>query len=177
MSSPQHEPTMEEILASIRKIISEDSPEAAAPAAEEPAAPAAAAKPELLTTPEPAATLDIDVLELTQEVVEPPAPQPEPNAMPEPIKPDEIVFEPVAQAAGPRRPQQTAFSPTRPARRWTTLSRPFPKSPRNPRPPRRRPRPHRADGRLDAWKMCSSAPCAKASSRCCRNISPTIPAR
>ncbi len=29
MSSPQHEPTMEEILASIRKIISEDNPEAA----------------------------------------------------------------------------------------------------------------------------------------------------
>ena len=36
MSSPQHEPTMEEILASIRKIISEDSP-AEAPAAPEPA--------------------------------------------------------------------------------------------------------------------------------------------
>jgi cell pole-organizing protein PopZ len=30
MSNPQHEPTMEEILASIRKIISEDGPEAAA---------------------------------------------------------------------------------------------------------------------------------------------------
>ena len=29
MSSPQHEPTMEEILASIRKIISEDAPEGA----------------------------------------------------------------------------------------------------------------------------------------------------
>ena len=33
MSSPQHEPTMEEILASIRKIISEDTPEAAPAAA------------------------------------------------------------------------------------------------------------------------------------------------
>jgi len=30
MSNPQHEPTMEEILASIRKIISEDAPEAPA---------------------------------------------------------------------------------------------------------------------------------------------------
>jgi hypothetical protein len=43
MSNPQHEPTMEEILASIRKIISEDTPEAAAPAPE--AAPAAPAAP------------------------------------------------------------------------------------------------------------------------------------
>ena len=32
-SNPQHEPTMEEILASIRKIISEDQPEPAKPAA------------------------------------------------------------------------------------------------------------------------------------------------
>ena len=31
MSNPQHEPTMEEILASIRKIISEDAPGSAAP--------------------------------------------------------------------------------------------------------------------------------------------------
>ena len=48
-SSPQHEPTMEEILASIRKIISEDSPE---------------------TPAEP--KQDNDVLELTQEVTEEP---------------------------------------------------------------------------------------------------------
>jgi len=41
MSSPQHEPTMEEILASIRKIISEDAPEGAAPEA-----PAATLTPE-----------------------------------------------------------------------------------------------------------------------------------
>ena len=33
MSNPQHEPTMEEILASIRKIISEDAPEGGARAA------------------------------------------------------------------------------------------------------------------------------------------------
>ena len=57
-SSPQHEPTMEEILASIRKIISEDSAEA------QPAPVAAAA----------AVSEDSDVLELTQEVHEEPAP-------------------------------------------------------------------------------------------------------
>jgi cell pole-organizing protein PopZ len=86
MSSPQHEPTMEEILASIRKIISEDSSEAAppAPAAAAPAAPA----PEPENTPAPAAAnLEEDVLELTEEVQElevapvaaapAPAPQPE----------------------------------------------------------------------------------------------------
>jgi cell pole-organizing protein PopZ len=64
MSDAQHEPTMEEILASIRKIISEDTP--AAPA-EAPAAPAPAPMAE-----EP------DVLELTQIVAEPePAPAPD----------------------------------------------------------------------------------------------------
>ena len=42
MSNPQHEPTMEEILASIRKIISEDAPEGGAPAE---AAPVAQAEP------------------------------------------------------------------------------------------------------------------------------------
>jgi len=62
MSNPQHEPTMEEILASIRKIISEDTPEAAAPAPE--AAPAAPAVP---AAPAPLPVHD-DVLELTQEV-------------------------------------------------------------------------------------------------------------
>ena len=56
-SSPQHEPTMEEILASIRKIISEDSPEA------QPAV-------QSLAEAEP------EVLELTQEVHEEPAPAP-----------------------------------------------------------------------------------------------------
>ena len=45
MSNPQHEPTMEEILASIRKIISEDAPEGGAPAAETPAPVAEAAPP------------------------------------------------------------------------------------------------------------------------------------
>src|SRR5581483_5601918 len=64
------EPTMEEILASIRRIISEDepasSPEAAAPA------PAHAPEPlhEPLHEPEPAAEAE-DVLELTDRVPEP----------------------------------------------------------------------------------------------------------
>ena len=49
MSSPQHEPTMEEILASIRKIISEDSTEAPPPPAPAPMAPA------------PAMTAEVDV--------------------------------------------------------------------------------------------------------------------
>ena len=91
MSSPQHEPTMEEILASIRKIISEDTPEAA------PATPSVeAAKSDRPSEPE--AEPDIEVLELTQEVVE----SPEPIAMSEPFqsrnepeadKADDVVFE------------------------------------------------------------------------------------
>ena len=86
-SNPQHEPTMEEILASIRKIISEDSTEA-------PAAPASAAA----AAPAPVAP-EADVLELTQEVEEPPppAPKPEPvraSAPPAP-KADDLVFETV----------------------------------------------------------------------------------
>ena len=96
-SSPQHEPTMEEILASIRKIISEDSTEAA---------PAAAAPVEA----------DADVLELTQEVHDepvapvamaaaPPAPALEPaRAAPEPVaeppKPDnDVVFQTIEEVA------------------------------------------------------------------------------
>ena len=67
MSNPQHEPTMEEILASIRKIISEDTPENPAPEAP---APTLAAVPQ------------DDVLELTQEVdaapIVPPAPAADP---------------------------------------------------------------------------------------------------
>ena len=99
MSSPQHEPTMEEILASIRKIISEDNPEAA-PAPEAPAASPAPeiAKQELPSAPAPAAVSEIEVLELTQEMVEPTA-QPEPVAMAQPPKADDIVFEPARPAA------------------------------------------------------------------------------
>jgi uncharacterized protein len=97
MSSPQHEPTMEEILASIRKIISEDAPESAA-AAPPPAAspPPEAARQELLSQP---AAPDIEVLELTQEVFEPAPVRPEPATMPEPAKADDIMFEPASAPA------------------------------------------------------------------------------
>jgi len=84
---------MEEILASIRKIISEDSGEAAppAPAAAAPAAPAPA--PE--ATPAPAAAaLEEDVLELTEELKEPePAPV---AAAPEP---EEVEFKTIETPA------------------------------------------------------------------------------
>src|ERR1700710_1225903 len=103
-SNPQHEPTMEEILASIRKIISEDSTEApAAPA------PAAAAAP---------APHEADVLELTQEIEEPTAPKPEPvrAAAPPAPKPDDVVFQtveeptPPAPAPAPAAAQDDIFS-------------------------------------------------------------------
>ena len=91
MSNPQHEPTMEEILASIRKIISEDAPEAAAVPAETPAAP-------------PPPPMHDDVLELTHEVEAiapapvpppppPPAPAPQPVVAPAPV--EDIVFQSV----------------------------------------------------------------------------------
>jgi uncharacterized protein len=90
VSSPQHEPTMEEILASIRKIISEDSTEAA-PVAEAKPAP----EPEPVSAPEPEA----DILDLTQEVTaEPVAPPPEP-----------AVYEPAAEVAPPE--QDVVFEP------------------------------------------------------------------
>jgi len=90
MSNPQHEPTMEEILASIRKIISEDTPEAA-PAAE-------AAPPPPPPPPPPAAPAPVhdDVLELTQEV-EIVAPDPVPAPVPTPA--EDIVFENVAPSS------------------------------------------------------------------------------
>jgi cell pole-organizing protein PopZ len=89
MSSPQHEPTMEEILASIRKIISEDAPADA---------PVAQADAPASFQPQP------DVLELTQEVMEAPAPAP---FQPAPLAPlpipdhDDIEFmnDPVPVAA------------------------------------------------------------------------------
>jgi cell pole-organizing protein PopZ len=96
------EPTMEEILASIRRIISEDdAPAAAAPeaAAEEPEAEAAApepppppeAEPEPAPPAEPFALDegdDDDVLELTNPEPPPPAfePEPEPAFEPEPVQ-------------------------------------------------------------------------------------------
>lgn len=88
-SSPQHEPTMEEILASIRKIISEDSNDAPQPQAAA------------------AVTADADVLELTHEVEEV-AVAPAPQLAPAPVQPapepvaDEVVFQTVDEA--PSRP-------------------------------------------------------------------------
>ena len=99
MSSPQHEPTMEEILASIRKIISEDSTEA-------PPQPAPAPPPALMPTA-PAMTAEVDVLDLTQEVEEAqpmPANEPVRQAPPPPPEQD-VVFEPIEQQA-PAAPEQ-----------------------------------------------------------------------
>jgi cell pole-organizing protein PopZ len=89
MSNPQHEPTMEEILASIRKIISEDAPEGAPAAADAPAAVAAA---EPAQAPQP---FQDDVLELTHEVeaTPPPAPMASYDTAPQPA--EDLVFETV----------------------------------------------------------------------------------
>lgn len=85
MSNPQHEPTMEEILASIRKIISEDAPEGATPA---PEPTAAAPAPVPAAAPAPAPFMQEDVLELTQEI----------EAAPAPVPVEDIAFETVAPA-------------------------------------------------------------------------------
>jgi cell pole-organizing protein PopZ len=99
-SSPQHEPTMEEILASIRKIISEDSTETA-PAAAAPSEPVAAPAPEPEETPSPAAAaLEEDVLELTEELKEPePAPVPEPVAPAPVAAPEDVEFKTIETPA------------------------------------------------------------------------------
>jgi cell pole-organizing protein PopZ len=88
-ANPQHEPTMEEILASIRKIISEDQPQAAAPApAPAPATPRPAPIVESVPVPQPAA----DVLELTEEVRDE-EPEPAPAPQPAPVMENDIAFE------------------------------------------------------------------------------------
>jgi cell pole-organizing protein PopZ len=94
---------MEEILASIRKIISEDSNEPA-PAAETRPAPAAETRPAPAAEPRPApapapAPVEADVLELTQEVQEEalqPAPAPESAASP---PENDVVFETIEEPA------------------------------------------------------------------------------
>ena len=71
----EQEPSMEEILASIRRIISEDGEEGEAEST---------APPTLHEVPPPAADDgDEDVLELTEVVAEEPAPEPEPEPEPE----------------------------------------------------------------------------------------------
>jgi len=97
-SSPQHEPTMEEILASIRKIISEDSAEAQ-PAAE--ARPTAAPAPSVVE-PEPAPSYaEADVLELTHEIHEEASkPMSEPvRAVSAPLPENDVVFETIEEPA------------------------------------------------------------------------------
>jgi cell pole-organizing protein PopZ len=96
MSNPQHEPTMEEILASIRKIISEDSSEPAAAPAQEAASEVVSAPAAHAPISQPQAVYHEDVLELTQEVEAPPPPV---HAAPAPAPVEDIVFENVAPAA------------------------------------------------------------------------------
>lgn len=113
-ANPQHEPTMEEILASIRKIISEDSPEGAKPAPASPPTSLRTVPTETAPATSPATTAasaDLDVLDLTEEVAEEEEEEKTPPAKP-PIH-DDIAFEdddssqsepapsPVAAAAEP----------------------------------------------------------------------------
>lgn len=95
---------MEEILASIRKIISEDQPaEVAKPAAPAPVAKPAPAKPQPVAAVEPVAARvaapagELDVLELTEEVHDDIAPAPALAPAPAPVK----VAEPVRMAPPP----------------------------------------------------------------------------
>ena len=92
MSNPQHEPTMEEILASTRKIISEDTPEGAPAAANE--APAAAPGPQPVQE-----VIQDDVLELTHEVEATPPPAPAYEPGPQPAPAEDLVFETVTTAS------------------------------------------------------------------------------
>jgi len=144
---------MEEILASIRKIISEDNPEAA---------PAAAPAPVAASQPAPVAQDveeedDSEVLELTQEVAEAPprpaptpAPQPPPAPEPPPVvleaKPEEIVFEPIPQRAAADSGDSGIFSDrTRQAMADTFDS--IPDEPTEPEPQRYQPQqPMAAEG-------------------------------
>ena len=70
----EQEPSIEEILASIRQIISDDDEEEASPAA-------AAPEPEAEPEPEPELEVDEDILELTDKMDEEPEPEPEPERM------------------------------------------------------------------------------------------------
>lgn len=99
MSNPnvqQAEPTMEEILASIRRIISEEAPEAKAPEA----APAPLPEPEPLSQVEP----EEDILDLTDMIAEAPAPVPAPVFAPEPTPEpyvQQAVYTPPTPASAP----------------------------------------------------------------------------
>jgi len=113
MPDSSQEPTMEEILASIRRIISEDdTPEASAPAMPPPLEPVAKPASAVVELPipedEPSLAADDldDELELTDKVethgdldvyAPPPAPEPEPAASAEPMA--GLVSAPAAAAA------------------------------------------------------------------------------
>jgi cell pole-organizing protein PopZ len=103
-SSPQHEPTMEEILASIRKIISEDAPEAPAAAEAPPAVVAAAPVPAPVAAPAP---VEDDIMELTDE-----APEPVVVKAPEPVKPpvEDVVFQTIEEPVMAAAPSSEIFS-------------------------------------------------------------------
>ena len=103
------EPTMEEILASIRRIISEDDAPPAASAAEpEGAAPAAPTPSPPIKTAEPA--VEEDVLELT-EPVDPPRPEPvRPNYQETVGDLDVFTPEPAAPPPPRRPPPAPAFA-------------------------------------------------------------------
>jgi cell pole-organizing protein PopZ len=103
MVNPQHEPTMEEILASIRKIISDDASAASATLAASP--------------PEPGAA-EPEVLELTQEVggpapvvhaAVPPAIESEP-AETHPTPKSEVAVESPSEATPTPQPEEGIFS-------------------------------------------------------------------
>lgn len=89
---PDQEPSIEEILASIRQIIADDDEgeEQAAAPEPEPAPPAPEPKPEPKPAPEPEPEPE-DVFELTEDMQDEPEPEPEP----EPV--DEIDMEDAAE--------------------------------------------------------------------------------
>jgi cell pole-organizing protein PopZ len=99
-NSDQQEPSMEEILASIRRIISEDGDEIAdgddVKASEDTVAEAQAPSDEPAPAAEPEDP-DDDILELTDVVEDEAAPEPEPEAEPEPEPASEPAPEPVAE--------------------------------------------------------------------------------
>lgn len=101
MSETHTEPTMEEILSSIKKIIADDSTKTLAPVRPRRADSRPPSHDELGERVEPRADED-DVLELTAEAVQPPAPEPEAIAPPPPAPmkaPPAIVSEDAVSAS------------------------------------------------------------------------------
>ena len=160
MSSPQHEPTMEEILASIRKIISEDAPaDAPVPGRRARACTSAGARcagtdPGSDGSPGP-----------------PPAPAPDAAAASPHVHAGTGRHRIPERGAGPGR-AGTASNDIFSDHTRQAMDNAFAAIPprKNPHPRPRAPRPWRR-WTAPASKTCSNAPCAKASIRCCRNIS------